>query len=356
MAATLVGCVGQQTYPCAQDVQCEGTDRGSGQCRQGWCAYEDDACESGLRFSSNAGAGLADACTPSGADASSTADGSSSDPSRPGATEADSDDLASSSTSAGPCGPCLSPPSACYQAVGSCDPDRGVCVYAPSPLGASCDDADACTPTSSCDGLGACEGSESIVCDEPPSTCFAPSGVCDAQTGTCDYALLPAGSDCDDGDACTVEDTCADDGMCISGEVCPVPPGEPCTVATCEAGACAYDTLADGSSCGGAASLRCCGGSCVDISSDAANCGACGLACDGGLQCESVAATSSCESAPADVTGRCRCTGFNAQCPGGQICRTVSPFNDRCTPNGASDCPGPSSVVSVNLCPDYCAY
>ncbi len=313
-------------------------------------------CESGLRFSAHAGGGLANACLAGETD---TADGSTSDPTLPATSEVDSDTQATTtpgSTTATPCGPCDSPPSGCYEAAGNCDPDTGTCVYAPASLGAPCGDGDACSGALSCDGFGVCEGSDVVACDDPPSDCYEATGECDPDTGTCDYALRVAGSDCEDGNACTVDDTCSVDGTCVPGEVCPAPVGEPCTAGTCDAGVCTYDTLADGTSCGATESLRCCGGSCVDISSDEENCGACGLACDGDLECESIAATSTCPSAPENVSGRCRCTGFNAQCPGGQICRTVTPFADRCTPSEPSDCPGTSNVVVLNLCPDYCEY
>src|SRR5690242_13422039 len=65
----------------------------------------------------------------------------------------------------------------------------------------------------------------------------------------------------------------------------------PCESVACTGGACVYAPLPDGASCGAGASSRCCGAACVDTSTDAANCGGCGLACGAGLTCESVALT-----------------------------------------------------------------
>lgn len=359
ISIALSACVGSPTYSCVENTQCDGTKRGMGICLDGWCAYDDDSCERGLRFSPNAGDGLASQCSTGEGSSATATEPATSNPTQPGTTDADSEPATTSvlgSTSTDPCGACATPPSPCFQDTGSCDPETGECSYAPASMGTPCDDADACTGTSSCDGAGACVGSDSVSCQDPPSSCFEASGSCDPSSGTCSYDMRPVGSACEDGNACTVDDTCAADGTCTPGDECPIPDDEPCTTASCEDGACVYGALSDGSSCGGATSLRCCGGTCVDISTDEANCGACGLACDPALECESVAVTTGCASAPADVSGRCRCTGFNSQCPGGQICRTVSPFNNRCTPDDAADCPGTSEVVLIDLCPDYCEY
>ena len=78
------------------------------------------------------------------------------------------------------------------------------------------------------------------------------------------------------------------------------------------------------------------------------------VGCDADDICESVSVTSTCDPAPANTSGRCTCDGANADCPLGQLCRTVTPFNNRCTPNSAANCV--NDFVDVNLCPNYCAY
>ncbi len=51
-----------------------------------------------------------------------------------------------------------------------------------------------------------------MVCDAPPNTqCYQPLGTCVSGSG-CSYTLR-TGS-CDDGDPCTVGDTCGGDGSC----------------------------------------------------------------------------------------------------------------------------------------------
>lgn len=112
--------------------------------------------------------------------------------------------------------------------------------------------------------------------------------------------------------------------------------------------------IADGNSCGPNAADRCCGGVCVDISTDTNHCGGCGTSCADGLECESVDTTNTCELAPANTSGRCRCQAANAQCPLGQLCRTVAPYTNRCVPAGNANCT--SAFVGQSSCPSFCAY
>ena len=55
-----------------------------------------------------------------------------------------------------------------------------------------------------------------VTCDTPPSPiCWEPTGTCSG--GTCDYPPLIAGTGCDDGNPCTIDDRCDGEGNCISG-------------------------------------------------------------------------------------------------------------------------------------------
>lgn len=141
---------------------------------------------------------------------------------------------------------------------------------------------------------------------------------------------------------------CVMDGDCTASNSCH-------TVA-CVDNKCVQATRANGASCGATAAERCCSGTCRNISSDEANCGGCGQQCATGRTCESVSVTSSCESAPATTTGRCTCAGANAECPDNQICRTDTPFANRCTPNTVTNCAAGQVFVDVNFCPNYCRY
>jgi hypothetical protein len=119
-------------------------------------------------------------------------------------------------------------------------------------------------------------------------------------------------------------------------------------------GACVLQPVAEGTSCGDQAAARCCQGVCVDISSDTAHCGGCNTPCAMGLDCESISETSTCEFAPEATSGRCRCEFSNAQCPLGQLCRTVEPYVDRCVPPDSSNCDGVR--FGIDYCPSYCGY
>jgi hypothetical protein len=111
---------------------------------------------------------------------------------------------------------CTAPPSSCFERTGQCQvgSDAG-CQYAPTP-GASCDDSNPCTVSDHCDPDGGCGGSPK-VCDAPPGQCFGATGTC-AVDGGCVYTLTPAAT-CDDGQNCTVSDTCGNDGVCRGTQV-----------------------------------------------------------------------------------------------------------------------------------------
>lgn len=249
---------------------------------------------------------------------------------------------------------CDQPPGDCFEPAGACDPADGACRYAPKPVDTPCNDGDLCGLEAYCDGSGTCVVLQGVTCDEPPGQCYAASGSCDAETGSCEYAPLPATSACSDGDGCTVDDRCDGNGGCAPGAFCP-PPVNPCQESFCSGGSCSTRNKPDGVQCGAFPKDRCCGGTCVDISADAAHCGGCNQGCASGYACESVAVTSGCELSPANTTGRCGCVA-NSQCNGGvdQVCRTVTPYTQRCTPNGAGGCPG--VFVDLNFCPNYCSY
>ncbi|PKN59356.1 MAG: hypothetical protein CVU56_01455 [Deltaproteobacteria bacterium HGW-Deltaproteobacteria-14] len=140
--------------------------------------------------------------------------------------------------------------------------------------GVACDDSDPCTPTSSC-AAGACVGERDPVCAAPPScvdrvdcgsgvcvvtvvsgacfidgSCWAtgaarpgqPCQRCRPQLDPLGWTVEVAGS-CDDGDACTLNDTCVA-GVC-KGERKDCDDHVPCTGDTCSDGACAHVVLPD---------------------------------------------------------------------------------------------------------------
>jgi cysteine-rich repeat protein len=107
------------------------------------------------------------------------------------------------------------------------------------PASTPCDaDSDQCT-ADVCDGTGACSQGPALDCDDAVA-CTVDS--CDPVEG-CVNAPIPgccaAASDCDDGDACTGEESCQD-GTCAAGTAPDCDDGNPCTDDTCDpVGACA---------------------------------------------------------------------------------------------------------------------
>lgn len=116
--------------------------------------------------------------------------------------------------------------------VGATDP----CAAPGARDGDPCDDGNPCTLTDTCLG-GACSGGEPRVC--PPSGPCRLAGTCDPQTGACAPSPpSPNGSPCDDGDGCTRTDTCQA-GQCVGADplVCPEDAFS-CTEARCRNGVC----------------------------------------------------------------------------------------------------------------------
>jgi len=120
-------------------------------------------------------------------------------------------------------------PDQCH--VGICDPSSGVCSVSPKADGATCNDGNACTRTDSC-STGACVGANAVVCTATDECHEA--GTCDPATGTCSNPAKADGAPCDDGDVCTLEDSCVAgtcegsgvldgdaDGVCDATDMCP---------------------------------------------------------------------------------------------------------------------------------------
>lgn len=322
----LAGCSSPQFHRCQDDAQCLDGRRHGVCAAGGHCAFDDQTCASGLVYGELVEPGLAGECVPADEGTQTGASGSGSGSGHGSAAE-------TSGSSASPPGD-----------------DTATTPDCPAGVGGPCQPEDPCAVVGTCNDEGTCIPTGFVECDTPPGPCHEPSGECLPGIG-CQYALLPASTSCEDGDPCTVGDACDDAGACVPGPMCPN--DDPCQAAECSPEGCAFTPLPDGSACGMTSALRCCGGSCVDVSSDAGHCGGCGSACAAGQMCESVGATAQCDDSPADTSARCRCSE-SAHCPLGQICRTVIPYAGRCAPEGNANCDG--VMVPVDLCPNYCGY
>lgn len=163
------------------------------------------------------------------------------------------------------------------------------------------------------------------------------------------------GRSCEDGDRCTTGETCQASACsggqakaCTTPGTCQVAVGATCNRAS---GECEYPAGADGQLCGSTAAARCCGGACVDLSTDPAHCGGCGLACAAGAACESLAQSTCGTPGPTSTSARCTCAA-NLVCPGGQACTGDA----RCSPTLAANCATGQRVVTVTGCASYCTY
>ncbi|HVN86324.1 MAG TPA: hypothetical protein VMW17_15935 [Candidatus Binatia bacterium] len=119
--------------------------------------------------------------------------------------------------------------------AGTCDTFSGLCSNPAANDGASCDDGDACTQTDTCQA-GVCSGGDPVVCIALDQCHVA--GTCNTGTGLCSNPTKTDNTACDDGNACTTDDTCHS-GVCTGGTalVCDAcqtcDSGSGCTGAVC---------------------------------------------------------------------------------------------------------------------------
>ena len=128
--------------------------------------------------------------------------------------------------------------------VATCVPETGQCETSPAPDGQTCDDGDKCTVDKVCQ-TGECSGG-SPTCTTVPGTCTI--AMCDAESGECGEEQAADFADCDDNDACTVNDTCLQ-GACSGGPKSCEDDDNPCTAASCTQGECGQSPGNEGESC-----------------------------------------------------------------------------------------------------------
>ena len=137
-------------------------------------------------------------------------------------------------------------PEATACATAACE--RGRCVESPARDGQACRGVDKCSQGGACQA-GQCVG-QSRTCPEPENPCLV--ATCDAASGGCGVAPAPAETQCDDGDACTVDDTCIA-GVCGGAPMACGALDGACVIGICapEAGGCMAVPRDDGTPCGG---------------------------------------------------------------------------------------------------------
>jgi uncharacterized repeat protein (TIGR01451 family) len=157
-------------------------------------------------------------------------------------------------------GACTSAPIVCDDGnsctTDSCNPATGQCLFAAEPSGSSCNDGDLCTSGDACvvlpgQAVPTCQGQPKCP-DADPCT----ADRCDPTTGACSNPPVQ----CDDGNPCTLDvcmggscvsspmaGACDDGNRCTTGDTCtPGPTGQPVcsgTPTNCDDGdACTMDT------------------------------------------------------------------------------------------------------------------
>ncbi len=193
---------------------------------------------------------VAGVCTSSSADAGVDAGADASPMCR-----ADSDCASGQRCTAGMCttsGGCPAGTTACGGACVNLASDARNC----GACGSSCAAGQACV-------MGACRSS---MCSPSPERCNGRDDDCDGAIDESDpmSPICASGQTCRAG-ACVASGSCSVDSDCASGQRC--------TAGMCTtSGGCPAGTTA-------------CGGACVNLASDARNCGACGSSCAAGQAC-----------------------------------------------------------------------
>ncbi len=262
-----------------------------------------------------------------------------------GAVDAGTDDGASgggaagsSSGSVGAGGSSSGPGSAGGSGSGITPPDGGPPAATSCTVGSGCTMADGAQ--GSCSSCGTCIdlfAVGSLQCPVPSCSGASPGATCllsDASPGVCcrGSCLDPFGSDKDNCGACG--QGCPGSSACGNG-TCTIPCTTTAGPTACGAGStCVGGSYCAQTSCAGAVDGQacadqlggslCCGGSCVDPTSDPKNCGSCGVTCASGMCGSGVILDEGafegltvCLPEPLSDGGSCL---VKAGCPAGEVC------------------------------------
>ena len=111
----------------------------------------------------------------------------------------------------------------------SCDPKSGKCLYGNAPNGLQCEDGSQCTVGDFCNFGGCSPGKVTVCVDGSPCTLDG----CDVATGKCVFKASNESGACSDGDSCTLGDKCIG-GLCFSGVPKFCTDANPCTLSKCD--------------------------------------------------------------------------------------------------------------------------
>lgn len=232
-----------------------------------------------------------------------------------------------------------------------CSPKSGLCPGCCDVSGkciakwAPCDDGNACTKEDTC--TVACKGTP-IDCSQLNQPCVV--GTCDPQTSDCVAVKKNDGAPCEDYLYCTVGETCQA-GICTSGSALKC--DDQCNTGTCDEqlDKCVKTSKLDGTACNDGKECTvndgCSGGVCTGTpKSTGTSCGSLGGQCCGSACC-SLAETVCCPS-----TSKCCVTG--SSCCGDSCCPPASTCcnNTHCCPAGTNCCGSTCCLPGYSCCPD----
>ncbi len=246
--------------------------------------------------------------------------------------------------------------------AGFCNPGTGFCEAGPGDEGATCDDGEPCTDPGTCtagecatilkdcssfdDGicvLGVCN-TTSGACEAGTKDCSAfdqqcNPAVCNTTSGVCEPTPGNDGSACDDGDRCTINDTCSS-GTCAGT---PKSCNDTCNTGTCDSatGTCTMTPTNPGGSCVD-------GNPCTD--SDACSAGTCigtvndSLSCDDGDPCTNDACVAG------DCVGSAKdCSSLDSGCLQGS-CNAATGLCEALTANEGGSCDDGEPCTKLDTC------
>ncbi|MGD2107960.1 MAG: hypothetical protein PVI86_01085 [Phycisphaerae bacterium] len=228
--------------------------------------------------------------------------------------------------------------------VGVCNPSDGSCETAPANEGATCDDGDPCTETDVCGG-GVCAGTFILGC----INCVL-DGDCD-DSNDCTDDTCPNGAclftdisgPCEDGDACTVNDTCVA-GVCTPG-----------TARNCnDFNVCTNDSCDSVTGCVNAPNTNPCNDGNACTNSDVCGGGTCAgtlipgcVLCNPGDPCDD---GNACTDDACGANGTCSNANNTDPCDDNDRCTTGDTCSGGACVGAAVDCSGLDDVCNVGVC------
>ncbi len=128
----------------------------------------------------------------------------------------------------------------------TCNETIDACENPPMVDGTPCDDGQYCTMSDTC-AAGTCVGTGARDCSDSDQ---CTSDACDDVADACVNANVPDGTVCSDGLFCTLGETC-NSGVCGNGTARDCSDGNPCTQDVCNdtSGTCDHLNLSDGTTC-----------------------------------------------------------------------------------------------------------